>query len=65
MTTLTSLIRPAATPAFAAPARRPVLRGLVVTCLSILVAAGFLLDVAGAARPQPRSQAIQQAADLG
>jgi hypothetical protein len=63
MTTLTSLIRPAA-PAFSQPARRPVLRGLVVICVSALIAAGFVLDVAGGARSRPRNQVVQQAADL-
>ena len=47
MTTLTSLIRPAAAPAFLLSSGRPTLRGLVVVCLSALVAAGFVLDVAG------------------
>lgn len=59
MTTLTSLLRPA--PAIPLPARRPVLRSLVVVCVSAIVAAGFLLDVAGGAQPRSRDQVVQPA----
>lgn len=58
MTTLTSLIHPA-TPAVRATSWRPALRGLVVFCVSAIVAAGFLLDVAGGAKARPERQAAQ------
>lgn len=60
--TLISLIRPAApAPAFQVSSGRSLLRGLAVVCLSAIIAAGFVLDVAGGARSQPRDQVVQQA----
>jgi hypothetical protein len=55
MTTLTSLIRPA-TPAVRATSFRPALRGLVVFCVSAVVTAAFILDVASGVKPRPGRQ---------
>lgn len=63
MTTLTSLIRPAA-PRFPVVSRRPALRGLVVFCMSALVTAAFVLDVARGAAPRPERLVAQQAVQL-
>jgi hypothetical protein len=68
MTTLTSLIRPAAAPSFQVASPVSALRGLVVFCLSAVIAAGFVLDLAGGrtgeAPAQPRNQLVQQASSL-
>jgi hypothetical protein len=67
MTTLTSPTHSAA-PAFHVTSRGSSLRGVVVFCLSAVIAAGFVLDVAGGwsgqAPAQPRNQLVHQANDL-
>lgn len=65
MTTLTWMIRPAAgDPAFRVTTRLPAIRGLVVLCISALMAAGFVFDVASGPQPQPETQLVQQAIQL-
>ena len=69
MTTLTSLLRPsapAASPTFRASSRYPAVRSLVVLCVSALVVATFVLDVAGSSSVSERSQPqlAQQAASF-
>jgi hypothetical protein len=60
MTTQTASHEPSA-PTFhlRSRSRLSVIRGLVVFCLSALIAAGFLLDVAGGVRPKaPAAQLV-------
>jgi hypothetical protein len=62
MTPLTPTIRPAA--AFHATSRFSAVRGLVVFCVSAIIAASFVFDVASGWRAQPKIQAVQQASFL-
>jgi hypothetical protein len=61
MTTLTSLIRPADAPVFRVRSGLSAIRGLVVFCISAVLAFSFVFDVAAGYHSHPRNQHVQQA----
>lgn len=61
MTTLTSMIRPAAAPVFHVRSGLSAIRGLVVFCISAIIAISFVFDVAAGYQSHPRNQLVQQA----
>lgn len=51
-------------PTFRVASRLFALRGLVVFCVTALIAAAFLIDVSGGARRAPRTDQVERAAPL-